>query len=87
MPSRYIHKKISKTFINNSCEKTNRAIDYPVKILGKKHRILFHDPISALIVGFVCDGVEGVASALLHLATDYYCSKYPIIKKALSYLL
>ncbi|MEM5829142.1 MAG: hypothetical protein QXU15_00070 [Candidatus Aenigmatarchaeota archaeon] len=55
--------------------------------MGKKHRILFHDPISALIVGFVCDGVEGVASALLHLATDYYCSKYPIIKKALSYLL
>ncbi|MEM5766425.1 MAG: hypothetical protein QW423_02220 [Candidatus Aenigmatarchaeota archaeon] len=87
MPSRYIHKKISKILTGKSCEKTNRTIDYPVKILGKKHRILFHDPISAFLIGLVCDGKEGAVSALIHIATDNYCSKYPKIKKVLDYLL
>ncbi|MEM5773296.1 MAG: hypothetical protein QXL86_03715 [Candidatus Aenigmatarchaeota archaeon] len=58
-----------------------------MKILGKNHRILFHDPISALVIGIACDGLEGAASALLHIATDSYCSKYPIVKKILEYLL
>lgn len=87
MPTSYIHKKISKILLDKSCENTNKFIDYPVKIFGKKHRILFHDPISALIIGIACDGLEGAASGLLHIATDSYCSKYPIVRKILEYLL
>ncbi|MEM7826517.1 MAG: hypothetical protein QW451_02730, partial [Candidatus Aenigmatarchaeota archaeon] len=64
-----------------------KFIDYPVKMLGRNHRILFHDPISALSIGFGCDGLEGVVSAYLHLVVDYYCSKYPVIKKIIEYLL
>jgi len=72
MPERIVHKKISKLLLGSSCERTHKAIDYPVKYLGKKHRILFHDPISAMVIGFLFDGYEGAASGLLHIVADRY---------------
>ncbi|MEM5869681.1 MAG: hypothetical protein QXR09_00735 [Candidatus Aenigmatarchaeota archaeon] len=72
--------------MGKSCEKTNKVIDYPVKFLGRKHRILFHDPLSALIIGIAYDGVEGAVSGLLHIAVDKICSRYHV-EKILDYLL
>jgi hypothetical protein len=62
-------------------------MDYPARFLGKKHRILFHDPLSALVIGFVSEGYAGALSGLLHLATDKYCSKYKTVEKLTEYLL
>ena len=87
MPDGYIHRKISKILLGESCRKTNKAIDYPVKILGKNHRILFHDPLSALAIGFILDGYSGAFSALLHLAADEYFSKNKNVGRLIEYLL
>jgi hypothetical protein len=87
MPSRYKHKKISKILTSYSCERTHKLIDYPARFLGKKHRILLHDPISALIVGFLSDGLKGSISALSHIALDETYSKNKLFKQLIDYLL
>ncbi|MDI6798472.1 MAG: hypothetical protein QMD12_00510 [Candidatus Aenigmarchaeota archaeon] len=75
MPNRNIHKKISRAIVNDSCERVHYLIDLPYKFLGRKHRILFHDPISAVIVGYLTGGKKGTISALTHIATDYCMSE------------
>jgi hypothetical protein len=87
VPSRYTHRKISKILTGKSCESTHNLIDYPVRFLGKKHRILFHDPISALAIGFLSDGLKGSISALAHLALDEAYSKNKLLRQLIDYLL
>jgi hypothetical protein len=71
MPSRNTHKLISRYITGESCELTHVIMDYPVKYLRNRHRILFHDPVTALVIGILADGYKGGASGLLHIATDY----------------
>jgi len=85
MPSNRTHAKISKILIGKECRKTNKIMDYPVRFLGKGHRILFHDVLSAASIGYISDGYDGVYSGILHLGVDAVCSKYPAIKKMLEY--
>jgi len=87
MPSNHTHKKISKLLLGKNCRLTHEIIDYPVRFLGEKHRVLFHDPVSAAVIGYVTNGPEGVYSGLLHLAADRICSKYKIVEKLIEYLL
>jgi len=44
--------------------------------LEKKHRILFHDPISGIIIGYLVGGEKGIVSALAHITTDYCLSGF-----------
>ena len=71
MPSRDVHKFISKLITGYDCNKTHVIIDYPVRYLKNGHRVLFHDPISAFIIGYVCNGPEGAVSGIAHVMTDY----------------
>ena len=87
MPSKKVHTKISRSLTGKSCYKTNKIIDYPVRYLGRGHRILFHDPITAGIIGYVADGYQGAASGILHLGVDAICTKYPLVKKVLEELI
>jgi len=79
MPSREIHKMISRLLTGYECDKTHAALDWPAKYLGRGHRILFHDPISAFLLGYICNGPEGAVSGVAHILTDYLVTKY--IKK------
>ncbi len=72
MPDRTAHKKFSKLLLGDDCNATHAAIDYPYRFLGRRHRVLFHDPLSAAFIGYFMDGYKGLASALLHLAADKY---------------
>jgi hypothetical protein len=76
MPSRDVHKFISKLITGYECNRTHAAIDYPVKYLRNEHRIFFHDPISAFIVGYVCNGPKGAVAGVAHIVTDYLVSEY-----------
>lgn len=82
MPERYIHKKISEFLLGDSCEATHAAIDEPVKKYGRGHRKLYHDPISASLIGLFEDGYKGVISAAVHIITDK-CVDNQIYKDAL----
>jgi len=76
MPNREVHKLISRLISGYECEKTHAVIDLPAKYFGKSHRILFHDPVSAFVIGYVCNGPEGAVSAIAHIVTDYLVTKY-----------
>ena len=80
MPSRYIHNQISKILLGKECNRTHKVIDYPVRFLGRKHRILFHGLISSPTIGLFMDGYKGIYAGLSHVALDYFCSELPALK-------
>lgn len=71
MPNRKMHKVLSKFLVGDSCDSTHKIIDYPVRFLGKNHRRLFHDPITASIIGYATNRERGVVSALSHILADF----------------
>ena len=72
MPSRRVHTRLSEALLGDRCNATHAVIDYPFRFLGRGHRILFHDPASSMIIGYLADGEKGVVSALMHLVEDKY---------------
>lgn len=52
------------------CARTHRLIDSYSAILGKKHRVFYHDPVSAMIVADVAEGGHCRSAALNHLMID-----------------
>ena len=56
--------------VGQECSRTHRLIDSYSAILGKKHRVFFHDPVSAMIVADVAEGVHCRSAALNHLMID-----------------
>ncbi len=72
MPERYVHEKISRILLGKKYSEVHKIIDYPVKYLGRKHRILFHDILTASLIGFSIYGYNGALAGILHLITDKY---------------
>jgi len=70
MPSREIHEIFDEMFIGKKMSKVHKIIDSPSVFLGKRHRIFFHDPLSAMIIGGLVGGRDGIVSAILHLMAD-----------------
>ena len=70
MPSNPEHNWWSKRMVGQECARTHRLIDSYSAILGKKHRTFFHDPVSAMIVADVAEGVHCRPAALNHLMID-----------------
>lgn len=68
MPSRRVHLWDAKR--RRYSPRVNFVIDLPWVWLGNKHRILFHDPLSAMAIGQIIDGPQGAIGALSHLALD-----------------
>jgi len=75
MPSGNIHRKISRMVVGDSCKAVHRFMDFPYRFLGKSHRILLHDPVSAVVVGYLLNGLPGAGAALSHILTDYVSSE------------
>ena len=51
----------------------NNLMDWPYKILGPKHRVLFHDPLTVLLISAIYGERAGMES-LIHLGMDYLFS-------------
>lgn len=60
-------------------------MDAPVAFLGRKHRVLFHDPLSASIIADQCypNDQQAQEAAYLHILLDDTCSRDPIYKMQL----
>ena len=71
MPSHKIHRAVSRMVLSKPHDDVNKMLDAPYRELGRKHRMLFHDPLSVLAL-FPNDRERQVA-ALLHVATDKAC--------------
>ncbi|MGD0424724.1 MAG: hypothetical protein ABSA92_14895 [Candidatus Bathyarchaeia archaeon] len=71
MPSHRVHKEITRWLLGKPHAKVHRAIDYPYKFLGPKHRILFHDPVTSVLVAKAASREKGAGkAAILHVLTD-----------------
>lgn len=77
MPSHSRHKRTSKLLTGNSHDEVHKAIDAPYMVLGRKHRVLFHDPFSAAALGALAallkdkSPATGAISGLTHIAEDW----------------
>lgn len=70
MPSWRLHRLVDKIVLGREYPEVHRALDLPYLWLGPKHRILFHDPITATMMGYAIAGPRGALSALLHITLD-----------------
>ena len=69
MPSHEVHRLIKKMLFGESDAKVDRLIDYPVRFLGFKHRILFHDKETLRLL-YLLYGEKGLRDGVLHLFLD-----------------
>jgi len=70
MPGRSVHVKVDRMLLKRPHPRVHRMLDLPHLWMGERHRRLFHDPLTAMMVGYAVDGPEGGLSALLHVMTD-----------------
>ena len=84
MPNHPAHKYFEKWFLGRSYSEVHKAIDSPVKLLGKRHRVLFHSPLEAAFISTIICGDP--RPGLLHVALDKECSKDSTFKKILEIL-
>ena len=83
MPNNLDHCKRTKRNMGKDYQWVHRLIDTPSRVLGKHHRILFHDLNTAVFLGLLTRDV-GVSAAIYdHLRADGVI-KYP---KEVEYLL
>jgi len=47
LPSRKVHEALDRVFLGRKFTQVHRLIDLPARNMGRKHRALFHDPLSA----------------------------------------
>lgn len=76
MPSHRVHRRIDKVFLGREYPEVHRWMDKPYTVLGRRHRILRHDPLSILYLALI--NPRYGASALLHVLADY---SYTTMKK------
>ena len=79
LPSHKVHCYVDRTLFGRSYWRVHRQIDMPYLFLGKKHRVLFHDPFTAIAIAQRLYPGDPMAeeAALVHLHIDSVCSSDP----------
>jgi len=85
LPGPEVHVYIDKLFLGKSYWKIHREMDKPIKFLGRRHRLLFHDPVSAMAIAsrLYPGDPRARRAALLHITFDDICSRDPEFRKLL----
>ena len=88
MPGHRVHAFVDREFFGKAFWKIHRIIDEPVFFLGKRHRELFHDPVSAVAIADQCypGDPNARSAAILHLQLDDCCTENPAFRKQLEFL-
>jgi hypothetical protein len=87
MPSHKLHKYVDKLMFGKAYPEVHKALDKPCFWLGKKHRILFHDPLSAMILAYKASNDSyGWLSGYMHTWLDKKCSKDKMFKAFLEFV-
>ena len=81
MPGHESHTLIDELFFGKKHGKVHDRMDQPTKILGKRHRIFFHDMQS--IMALFNGNPEQLMSAYIHILLDETCSQNRDFKKML----
>lgn len=83
MPGWRVHRFLDRMFFGKSYPKIHHNMDAAVVVLGRKHRILFHDRMFACAIAQECypNDLNAVRAANLHILVDQLCSSDPGLKK------
>ena len=85
MPSPRVHAYVDRMLFGKAYWRVHREMDKPVKILGRLHRRVFHDPLSAIAIAereYPGDPLA-VRAALHHIWLDNICSWDPEFRELL----
>jgi hypothetical protein len=83
-----VHRYLDLELFGKSYWRIHREMDKPYIFLGKAHRVLFHDPCSALAIArrWYPHDDNAKLAALFHIQIDNICSENPILKAQLKFL-
>ena len=70
MPRREVHEMIDQLLFGKKFTHVHMLKDFPSKFLGARHRVLFHDNMTNLLIGMRY-GSEALLSAYLHDLVDF----------------
>ena len=76
MPSHRVHRYVDQVFFGKQYVHLHVLLDAPYKMLGSRHRVLYHDFASAAVIGqkrYPSDP-NAKSSAIMHIVTDRLCS-------------
>ena len=76
---------MDRLLFGRSYPKIHREMDKPFKRLGKRHRILFHDPVTAGMIAQKCypNNPKAWRAAQFHIIIDNRCTVNPRFKDLL----
>jgi hypothetical protein len=87
MPKHKVHEYVDRRFLGKTYPKVHKALDAPIKLLGKKHRILFHSLPEAFAIGALTESsLKGGLAGVLHVITDTQTTKHKHFKNTLEQL-
>jgi hypothetical protein len=85
MPEHLIHFYVDRIYFKKVYWRVHRDMDSAYPYFGSRHRIFWHDSVSAC--GIAANDYPGdenaVTSALLHIETDRLCSANPFLHNQL----
>jgi hypothetical protein len=87
MPKHKVHLYVDRTVLGKAHPKVHKALDAPIKLLGKKHRVVFHSLPEAFAIGALAESsFEGGFAGVLHVITDTQTTKHKPLKETLDQL-
>ena len=88
MPSHLIHSYMDRSYFGKVYWKVHREMDCAYRYFRGRHRIFFHDPISACAIAAKAypGDKNAISSALMHIEIDLLCSANPFYHKQLELL-
>jgi hypothetical protein len=88
MPSHKVHAYVDRMLFGRVYWKVHRQIDSAYPYLGGRHRIFWHDPISAMAIAAEAypGNPNAVSAAICHIQLDNMCSADPVFEKQLEAL-
>lgn len=85
MPEHPEHRYVDRQFVGKDYPDIHKGLDWPVSILGRGHRVLFHDYETAMVIAkrkYPLDPYAPIV-AVLHIDFDSACSSDAEYKKIL----
>jgi hypothetical protein len=88
LPGHRLHRFHDREVFGKSYWRVHVKMDEPYLFLGSRHRVLFHDPISAAAIArqLYPNDPRAVEAAFGHIVLDWMCSNDPFFKARLELL-
>jgi len=88
LPGHRVHRYVDRKLFGRSYWKIHVKMDAPWLLLGRTHRVLFHDHATAVAIAqeYYPNDPNAALSASHHIFIDQLCSNDPVFKAQLEFL-